>query len=140
MVPVTALADGAGAALPDTATAPVMPAAAWPGIEQMNVRPPAGIVTVPVALAPGAAVIVVPSTNWTSWVADPVLVSLTWYEPGSATVTVAGSKPRSNAWISMSPPVLMAAASAVMAGADAGTAGPEEAALPSAGGALAWGA
>ena len=58
-------------------TPPFMPASPWPGMEQMNVSPPAGIVTVPVAVSPPAADSVVPSAKVTSWSITPVLLNAT---------------------------------------------------------------
>ena len=57
---------GEGAA-PATVTVPVMPAAACPGTVQVKVVPPAGIVTVPVAICPASAGSLVPSAKVRSW-------------------------------------------------------------------------
>ena len=54
-----------------------MPAASWPGTLQMNVRPPAGITTSPVAMAPPAAGIFVPSANVMSWASFPLFMNMT---------------------------------------------------------------
>ena len=67
-VAVAALAAGISMPMsPLTVTWPFMPASAWPGMEQMNARPSAGTVTLPVAVLPASAVRVVPSANVTSW-------------------------------------------------------------------------
>ena len=91
---------GLAAASPVTTTPPVIPAAAWPGIEHMKVVPPAGISTVRVAVSPGWADTVSPVANVMSWTAAPVLMSLTSYFPGAGTSSVAGVNPRSKAVIS----------------------------------------
>src|SRR5262245_27848451 len=58
------LTAGSPMAMPSpTAIVPVMPAAAWPGIEQRNVMPPAGTVTVPDTVLPASAVSLVPSAK-----------------------------------------------------------------------------
>ena len=60
--PAPVPAPAALAAVP-TDTAPVMPAAAWPGIVQMKASPPAGTVTVPVAVCLASAASLVPSAK-----------------------------------------------------------------------------
>src|SRR5215510_14204689 len=74
---VVGAADAAGAAV-STRTTPFIPASAWPGIEQRNVMPWPGTVTVPVTVAPASAVSFVPSAKVMSWVVEPVL----WNETG----------------------------------------------------------
>jgi hypothetical protein len=59
------------------------------------------MVTVPVAVWPASATILVPSAKVTSCAIAPVLWKLTVYTPAAATGTVFGSKPRSKALISM---------------------------------------
>jgi hypothetical protein len=93
--------DIPGIALPlVTAMAPVIPAAAWPGIEHRNDSPPAGTLTVPVAVLPASAVRAVPSAKVMLWVVAPSLTNVTATGPAAATLTRAGLKPRSKAWIS----------------------------------------
>src|SRR6476659_4148436 len=121
----TGALEAAGAA-PVTVTAPVMPAAAWPGMEHRNVRPPAGTVTMPLAVWPPSAAILVPSEKVTSCAVDPVFLNVTSYMPGAATVMAAGLKPRSNASISIASPPIgdIDAAGAAAGAADAGAAAP----------------
>ena len=74
---------GAGAGAPATGVVaatviePVIPAAAWPGMEQRKVIPPVGMVTVPVALLAPAAEITVPSAKVTLWTVEPVFLKST---------------------------------------------------------------
>ena len=44
----------------------------------MNASPAAGMVTVPVAVLPPSAAILVPSAKVTSWRVEPVLWNSTW--------------------------------------------------------------
>ena len=94
---------------PSMLTVPAMPPSLWPGMEQMNARPSAGIVTDPVAVCPASAAMTVPSAKVRSWMIEPVLTSLTSYVPAVGTVIAAGLKPRSKLSNSMVP---VAAASA----------------------------
>ena len=96
-------ADAPGSPAAATITSPRMPPSAWPGTEQMKVRPPAGIVTSPVATVWASAEILVPSAKVRSWSTPPSLVNVTAYVPGASTCTMAGSKPRSKARTSMVP-------------------------------------
>ena len=56
-------ADAPGSPVAATITSPRMPPSAWPGTEQMKVRPPLGIVTSPVATEWASAEILVPSAK-----------------------------------------------------------------------------
>ena len=58
-------------------TSPLIPASAWPGTEQMNVIPSAGIVTSPVADSWASAPMTVPSANVRSWYVPPSLTKVT---------------------------------------------------------------
>jgi hypothetical protein len=80
-----------------------MPASAWPGTEQMNVNPPVGTVTLPVAVLPPSALTLVPSAKVRSCSTPPSLTNFTSYSPAAATATSAGLKPRSKACTSMVP-------------------------------------
>ena len=91
------LADGLEAIVPATVMDPVMPAAAWPGTEHRNVIPPAGTVTMPLAVTPASATIFVPSAKVRSWSVEPVLWNVTSYAPAVPTEIVEGLNPRSNA-------------------------------------------
>ena len=106
----------APAVAPSTLTVPAMPASLWPGMEQMNPRPSAGIVTVPVAVCPASAAMTVPSAKVTSWMMEPVLTNLTSYVPAAGTVIAAGVKPRSKLSISIVPVAAASAAPGVPAG------------------------
>ena len=75
--PLGEAAGDAAAVVVPTATAPFMPAASWPGMEQMNGSPPAGMATVPVAVCPGSAAIFVPSAKVRSWAMAPVFSNVT---------------------------------------------------------------
>ena len=54
-----------------------MPASAWPGIEHRKLMPPAGTVTLPLTVAPGSALTLVPSAKVRSWSVEPVLWKVT---------------------------------------------------------------
>ena len=85
-------------AAPATVTAPFIPASSWPGIEQMNVKPPSGIVTVPAAEAPGPAATFSPSP------ASTTLTCRSSISSGASKLTVEGSPTSPVTWTMRSVP------------------------------------